>query len=82
MEEEEDEDNDDNNNIDNDNEEEDKEMDIWININIDSDQIPKTLTLVVTPFKEIVPTIISFEAVLKALENLEQGWKRLLCQVP
>ena len=44
------------------NEEEDKEMDIWINIdtsNIDSDRIPKTLTLVVTPFKETVPTIIS-----------------------
>jgi len=43
------------------NEEEDKEMDIWINIdttntNTDSDRIPKTLTLVVTPFKKSCAT--------------------------
>ena len=45
------------------NEEEDKEMDIWINIdttntNTETDRIPKTLTLVVTPFKENIRTII------------------------
>lgn len=45
------------------NEEEDKEMDIWINIDTRSkveDDVPKTLTLVVTPFKVRLPQSSSY----------------------